>query len=402
MPALRQPGTADTAAMSAAPHAGNIASVSWPDHLVFGEGHGALDTPEALRLRMAAWRDELNVTTVHWREVRSRSREGRYYGAPGNPRTHARTIASIEWDDFEVVPRLAHEAGLKAHLYVSVLDDGRPLPPKRERARSYHNAMHAQHVTWQTDWSRAHPEYAMVDRSGMIRQWGVPCYAYPAVRAAMRERIERYIDGTEFDGVFVCTRSQAKPALHADQFGFNEPARRDYLERYGVDILRSDFELPRWHDLLGSYFTQFLRELRAALNARAKTLSIGVPRGDVIGPPLGNWTLEWRTWIRDGLIDELIINQNSSQCPSMWHQLWPMHRGYGYIQPCEVVRSDVREQYAPLVTAHQTGLYIARQWDERDPAEDVLLSGESSVTGLVYSTFRFDNPAAIRRGNFEA
>lgn len=402
MPAQRESNTDNVVSVSAAPHAGNIASVSWPDHLVFGEGDGALDTAEALRRRMEVWRDELDVTTMHWREVRSRSREARHYAAPGNPRSHARRIASIGWDDFEVVPRLAHEAGLRAQLYVSVLDDGRPLPPKRERERSYHNAMHAQHITWQTNWSRAHPEYAMVDRGGAIRQWGVLCYAYPEVRAAMRERIEGYIDGAEFDGVFICTRSQAKPAQHADQFGFNEPVRHDYLERYGVDILRSDFELPHWRDLLGSCFTQFLRELRATLNARSKTLSIGVPRGDVIGPPLGNWTLEWRTWLRDGLIDELIVNQNSSQCPSMWHQLWPMHRGYGYSEHDVELLTDIRERYAPLVKEHQTRLYIARQWDEADPREDMLLGGEPGVTGLVYSTFRFDNPAAVRRGNFVA
>jgi hypothetical protein len=57
-----------------------------------------------------------------------------------------------------------------------------------------------------------------------------------------------------------------------------------------------------------------------------------VARGDVLGAPLGNTTLHWRDWIRSGLIDHLIVNQNSSQCPSMWHQLWPMHRGGGYVQ----------------------------------------------------------------------
>lgn len=387
---------------------GNIASVSWPDHLVFGEGDGRLATVEALRRRMAAWREELGADTLHWREVRTRSREGRFYAACDNPRTQERAIAAITWDDFEVVPRLAHDLGLRAHLYLSVLDEGRPLPPRRVRERSYHNAMHGQHVTWQTRWSRAHPQCHMVDRAGRTRQWGVLCYAYPEVRELMRSRIERYLDASGFDGVFLCLRSQARPADFADQFGFNQPVRRDYRERYGRDICREDFDLQRWRDLLGSYFTTFLREVRAALRRRGVTLAVGVQRGEIIGPPLGNWTLEWRTWIAEGLIDELVINQDSSRCPSMWHQLWPMHRGYGYLENAAdglhlpPLMEDLERRYAPVVLGSPVRLYVARQWDPRDQAVEAALRAHPAVAGLVFSTFRHDNPGVIARGNFVA
>jgi len=201
----------------------NIASVSWPDHLVFGDGDGKLDTVEGLRRRMEAWQRELGAGIVHWREVRTRMREARYYAAPGNPRTSPRKIRSIRWDDFRVAPEVAHEFGMKAQLYVSVLDEGRPLPSKREREASFHNAMHAQHITWQTNWSRANPEYVVCDRGGQVRQWGVMCFAYPEVRSHLRQRIERLLEGYDFDGVFLCLRSQARPATFGDQFGFNEP-----------------------------------------------------------------------------------------------------------------------------------------------------------------------------------
>ena len=107
---------------------GNIASVSWPDHLVFGEGDGRLATVDALARRMDRWRDELGATTLHWREVRTRRDHAHYYASPGNPRTQEQRIREIDWDDFAVVPRLAHERGMRAELYVSVLDEGRPLP----------------------------------------------------------------------------------------------------------------------------------------------------------------------------------------------------------------------------------------------------------------------------------
>jgi hypothetical protein len=387
---------------------GNIASVSWPDHLVFGEGDGRLATVDALGRRMDCWRDELGAGTLHWREVRTRRDHARYSAARGNPRTQQRRIREIGWDDFVVVPRLAHERGMRAELYVSVLDEGRPLPTRRERERSFHNAMHGQHVTWQTTFSRAHPEFAVVDRASEYRQWGVLCFVYPEVRRHFRERIAAYVDGYAWDGVFLCLRTQARPAAFADQFGFNAPVREAMRERHGVDILRQDFDLDAWRRINGAFFTTFLRELRADLRQRGIGLSVGVPRGEIIGPPVGNWPLAWRTWAEEGLVDALVIDQNSSQCPSMWHQLWPMHRGYGYVQnPLDDLHlpplaTMLREEYGPVAQRTGIDLYVARQWQPRCAEEEAALAAQPGVSGLAFSTFRHDNPGPVARGDFRA
>jgi hypothetical protein len=387
---------------------GNIASVSWPDHLVFGEGDGRLATIDALARRMDRWREELGAVTLHWREVLTRRDHARYYASPGNPRTHQRRIRAIDWDDFAVVPHLAHERGMRAELYVSVLDEGRPLPSRRERERSFHNAMHGQHVTWQSTFSRAHPEFAVVDRAGETRQWGILCFGYPEVRRHFRDRIQKYLRGYAWDGVFLCLRTQARPAIFADQFGFNAPVHEAMRERYGVDILTQDFDLDAWRALNGEFFTTFLRELREDLRALGARLSVGVPRGDIIGPPVGNWPIEWRTWAEEGLIDALVIDQNSSQCPSMWHQLWPMHRGYGYRQnpldnlnlpPLETM---LRDDYGPVAQRTGIELVVARQWSPRCDADEAALLAQRGVSGLAFSTFRHDNPGPIAKGDFRA
>jgi hypothetical protein len=103
-----------------------------------------------------------------------------------------------------------------------------------------------------------------------------------------------------------------------------------------------------------------------------------------------------------------VIDQNSSQCPSMWHQLWPMHRGYGYRQnplddlnlpPLETM---LRDDYGPLARRTGIELFVARQWIPRcDMAEAALLTHQG-VTGLVFSTFRHDNPGSIAKGDFRA
>jgi hypothetical protein len=385
----------------------NIVSVSWGDHLLFGEGDGRLASPEALRRRLPRWRDELGAGIVHWRQLRSHIK-GRLYAARGRQHPTLTGSRDVDWDDFQVVPRLAHEAGLRAYLYVSLFDDGWPLPPKRVRAVSYHNVMHGQHVAWQSTFSRQHPEYTVVDRTGRLRQWGVLCLAYPEARRHFRERFLGLLGEYEFDGLFVCLRSQSRPADFADQYGFNEPVHRDYLSLRGRDIRAQEFDLGAWRDLLGGYLTRFWGELREALQPLRVRLAVGAARGDVLGPPLGNAALQWREWIERGLVGELVVNQNSSRCPSMWHELWPMHRGYGYLQNYldgfnfPPLADHLDKSYAPVLAGREARLYVARQWDERSPGEEEALLAHPAVSGLVWSSFRFDNPGPVERGDWRA
>lgn len=378
----------------------NIVSVSFGDHLTFGEGDGRLDTPDALARRMSAWRGDLDAAALHWRILRARI-PGRFQAARGYRHPSAVASARVAWNDLEVVPRLAREAGIEPWLYVSLFDEGFPLAPPKARRVSHHNAMHGQHVAWQSELTQRHPEWVMVDRSGRARQWGVVCLAYPGARRAFVERWTRLLEGTGFAGLFVCLRSQSRPAAHADQYGFNEPVRRDFLARFGRDILREDFDVPAWRHLLGSYLTLFVAELRAALAGTGRALALGVPRGDVLGPPLGNATLAWRDWIARDLVDALVVGQNSSQCPSMWHQLWPMHRGRGYVQDYLTGRGlPGLDAYGAAVRSSRTRLFVARQWSERSRDAEREAVATPGVSGLVFSTFRHDNPAAIARGDW--
>jgi len=386
---------------------GNIVSVSWGDHLTFGEGDGRLATLGALQRRMERWRDDLGAAIVHWRIIRAYIK-GHYYAAKGLQHPFRAQDRGLGWSFFEVVPKFAHGMGMKAYLYVSLFDEGWPLAPKRVRQVSYHSEKHHHHVSWQTNFSRENPEYAVIDRRGERRQWGVLCLAYPDVRSHFCIRFLDLLQGTKFDGLFVCLRSQSRPADFADQFGFNEPVRQDYLARYGRDICSEDFDLQAWRNLLGEYLTTFLSELRHRLNRLGVRLAVGVPRGDVLGPPMGNAALYWRDWVKRGIIDELVINQNSSQCPSMWHQLWPMHRGYGYLQNyldghnIPPLLDHLNSAYEPVLRNQQVDLYVACQWEQQSEVEEKQLYSHAVAKGLVFSSFRFDNPGPLTRGDWRA
>jgi hypothetical protein len=385
----------------------NIVSVSWGDHLSFGEGDGRLDTPEKLQHRLSAWRDELGATALHWRMLRSRI-PGTYSAAPGYRHPSQTAATRVDWDDLAIVPAMARDAGLSPWLYVTVFDEGWPLAPEHVRRVSYHNEMHGQHVAWQSNLTRDHPEWLVIDRGGGERQQGVVSLAYPEARRAFVERWIGLIAPTQFDGLFLCLRSQSRPADMADQFGFNEPARREFLERAGVDPAQGRFDIEAWRASLGSYLSALVSDLRAALRRIGKRLAIGCARGDVLGPPLGNTLLQWHDWVRHALVDRLIIDQNSSQCPSMWHQLWPMHRGTGYVQNyldgsgLPPLLEHLTTAYAPAVAASGVELFVARQWCERSEDVEARVSSTSGVSGLVFGSFRHDNPDAVRRNDWRA
>ena len=353
---------------------------------------------------MDVWRYELGAGTLHWRLLRARL-DGRFQAAHGF-RHPSEVQASTAWDDFRAVPRLARERGLRTYLYVSLFDEGWPLARPKQRAVSYHNAMHWQHTAWQSRFSYEHPEFTVVNRTGRRRQWGVLCLAEPAVRAHFINRFYDFIKPTDFDGLFLCLRSQSKPADKGDQFGFNRLVREEFLRRHGVDIRCEPFDLNAWRTLRGNYLTLLLRELRFRLNQAGRRLAVGAPRGDVIGPPIGNMALPWRTWVRDHLVDELIINQNSSQCPSMWHQLWPMHRGHGYTQNhldgtgLHPLSEQLELEYAPTLVGSAVRLYVARQWNQRSPSEEAAFTRSPGVDGLVFSSFRHDNPGPLARNDW--
>jgi hypothetical protein len=386
---------------------GNIVSVSWSDHLIFGEGDGRLDSPAAAGRRMQKWKTDLNSGTILWRCTRDKIK-GQYQQAGGYRHFYQSHGANIPWDAYRQTPELAHAFGMKVLLYVTLFDEGWPLLPKKIREVSYHNKLHCQHVSWQSSFSRSNPEYILADRTLKKRQWGIMCLAYPEVRHHFIGRYQRLLAAGDFDGLFVCLRSQSRPADFADQFGFNQPIRDEFLKRCGKDIWVEDFDLRQWRDLQGKYLTVFLKELNESLKNSDYLLAVGAPRGNILGPPFGNASLQWPNWVKKGLVDHLVIDQNSSKCPSMWHDLWPMHRGSGYVQNyldngnMNSLDMDLTSVYRPAFEGHNTRLYLARQWKKRSPDREQRLLEHPAVDGLVFSSFRHDNPSPIRRNDWRA
>jgi hypothetical protein len=85
-----------------------------------------------------------------------------------------------------------------------------------------------------------------------------------------------------------------------------------------------------------------------------------------------------------------------------------MHRGTGYVQNyldgagLPPLAAHLATTYTPAIAGSGTKLFVARQWDDRSEAVERELFAIDGTAGLVFSSFRHDNPDAIRRANWVA
>jgi hypothetical protein len=64
------------------------------------------------------------------------------------------------------------------------------------------------------------------------------------------------------------------------------------------------------------------------------------------------------------------------------------------------LEEDVVKTYAPVFNGKKAKLYLARQWQERSEKKEKELLRLPNIAGLVFSSFRHDNPGPIKRNNW--
>lgn len=328
--------------------------LSWGD-MIGSEKYQPLDTPARVADAVRAWKahgvqkvlfrvDDFRLLLLHERHI------GREYEAWDHATRKAWESGIVR----EAVTSI-HNGGMEVQAWISIVDEG--CPP---------SVLYQDKVPfpWQSRFTRDNPQFLACDRSaspnGRRYHWGVVEYAYPEVRRYMLDVIRRFSDEFPFDGVFCSVRSHSPPPEHADQFGFNEPIVKEYERRYGKNILRQTFDLEKWRALRGEYLTLFLREVKAHLAPRGQKLSIGVAQGEHIGPPIGNMTIDWRTWVSEKIVDELVVGHHTLEratYSNRWQRTW------GYVQSQDEsiglppIEQALSRDYGPLCRKHGVKLY---------------------------------------------
>ncbi|MCK5804854.1 MAG: family 10 glycosylhydrolase [Lentisphaeria bacterium] len=166
----------------------------------------------------------------------------------------------------------------------------------------------------------AHPEWCPVDRWGQRRGPGPLEFCYPEARKAV---IDRYVENMErygYDGINFYTYVENCGIRYEDEFGFNQPIVDEFNKRYPKTDLRKDAltaeQKEHWYQCRGKFVTAFLRELHQELASRGKKLSVILDANepDYVQPwwsqPIagsGKIRLEWQTWVREGIVDEIWV-----------------------------------------------------------------------------------------------
>ena len=86
----------------------------------------------------------------------------------------------------------------------------------------------------------------------------------------------------------------------------------------------------------------------------------------------------------------------------------PMHRGSGYLQNyldgsgMQPLSEQLTEDYGPTFASRTSRLLVAWQWNTRSLQLEQETLARSPVSGLVYSSFRHDNPGSLARADWRA
>jgi len=172
-----------------------------------------------------------------------------------------------------------------------------------------------------------HPEWIPVDRHGLRRQSGPLEFAYPEVRRLLVRRYANALDRGHYDGLMFYTYVEHFTLTFADEFGFSPPIVVEFKRRYGQDIRRETFDRQAWYRLRGEYVTEFLRELSVELKHRGKKLGVAIDPQQSHGTapwlcdravhPAGPIYLDWQRWVRDALVDEIMVYCNGDQTATL-------------------------------------------------------------------------------------
>ena len=141
-----------------------------------------------------------------------------------------------------------------------------------------------------------------------------PCEAYPEVRHYWMEQVRQMLDAG-VDGIDIRTSAHGSNSDEPHAFGFNEPVLEAYRRRFGEDPTTDAEDLSRIAELRGEYYTAFLREASEAVRARGKKMHVHLHAeafrsdpcyGQLMAFP-ANLHFNWKTWIREGLIDSATL-----------------------------------------------------------------------------------------------
>jgi len=280
-----------------------------------------IDSPASIEATFDLFKNVNHPRRVYWRGLEASCWIATVQARPENPRYYSFwewltwLYANVKPDELAV--KAAHARGMEIWGMGSLWDWGAPADTPGFGDYPF---------TFESKLRLEHPEWIPVDKHGVRRQGGPIELAYPDARKALVDLIVGETIKVGYDGISFLTYVENYSLRFADEFGYSDPIVNDFKAQYKVDLRTEPFRRGAsredWLRLRGSYVTAFLRELKAELDKHQVKLGMVVNSNDPHQPQswnvpelvvtAGSQFMDVNTWVREGLVDELLIYGNNS------------------------------------------------------------------------------------------
>lgn len=280
-----------------------------------------IDSPASIEATFDLFRDVQHARRIYWRGLEASSWIETMHVRPENPRYYSfwewlnQLYSTVSPDTLAV--KAAHDRGMEIWGMGSLWDWGSPADTPGFGDYPF---------TFESKLKLEHPEWAPVDKHGVRHQGGPIELAYPEARKALVDLTVQETLKAGYDGIALLTYVENYSLRFADEFGFSDPIVNDFQRQYKIDLRTEPFRRGAsredWLRLRGSYVTAFLRELQIELTKHKVKLGM-VINSDTPRLPqswnvpelmitAGSQHMDVDTWVRDGIVDELLIYGNNS------------------------------------------------------------------------------------------
>jgi hypothetical protein len=280
-----------------------------------------IDSSASIEATFDFFKNVNHARRVYWRGLEEASWVSTMYARPENCRYYSlwewmQTLyAEVRPDELAV--KAAHARGMEIWGMGTLWDWGSPAdtPVFGDYPFPFESKLKLEH-----------PEWAPVDRHGARRQGGPIELAYPEARKALVDLTVKETLMAGYDGICFLTYVENYSLRFQDEFGYSDPIVEDFKRQYKLDLRTESFRRGAsredWLRLRGSYITAFLRELKAELDQHKIKLGMVVNSNDPrqsqswnvpeLVNTAGSHLMDVDTWVREGLVDELLIYGNNS------------------------------------------------------------------------------------------
>lgn len=280
-----------------------------------------IDSPASIEATFDLFRDVQHARRVYWRGLEASCWLETMHARLENPRYYSFWAWLNELYDTvspdELAVKAAHDRGMEIWGMGTLWDWGAPADTPGFGDYPF---------TFESKLKLENPEWAPVDKYGARRQGGPIELAYPEAREALVAMTVKETLKAGYDGIALLTYVENYSLRFEDEFGYSDPIVEEFKRQYGIDIRTEPFRRGAsredWLRLRGSYVTAFLRELKAELAKHNVKLGMVVNSNEPRLPQswnvpelmitAGSQIMDVDTWVREGLVDELLVYGNNS------------------------------------------------------------------------------------------